>query len=190
MPKVLVPKAVHTIPRSAASEASSLSSSGVLSSAETVARTLMMDQPARMVGVGIIFNTDEMGALRVKGLAPGGPAASTGRIKPGDILVEIDGRDVYRHSVSKVQVRPASLLRSAFVRPASLLRSAFVRPASLLRSAVAFYSSHGYGMRYVPACTSMRIHASTCSCVRLDHVGHFRRRASALCSFVNSNISV
>ena len=65
-----------------------------------------------MVGVGIVFSTDAGGALRVKGLAPGGPASLTGLIMPGDCLVEIDGRDVYRQSVAKVQDEVVGVINS------------------------------------------------------------------------------
>lgn len=67
---------------------------------------------SRMVGVGIIFSTDEMGGLKVKGLAPGGPAVSTRMIISGDTLVEIDGRNVFRQSVAEVQDQVVGLINS------------------------------------------------------------------------------
>mmetsp|Transcript_603 Transcript_603/g.1569 ORF Transcript_603/g.1569 Transcript_603/m.1569 type:complete len:504 (+) Transcript_603:2-1513(+) len=57
----------------------------------------------KQVGVGIVFFTDDVGGLRVKKLAPGGPAEEAGGIYPGDVLFEVDGIDVYKLAISEVQ---------------------------------------------------------------------------------------
>ena len=118
-PKVLVPKAIKTMP--ARPPVLGLSgfespSSNAMPSSHVMPPPLAMPSPtlssARMVGVGIIFSTDERGGLKVKGLAPGGPAASTRMIFTGDTLVEIDGRNVYRQSVVDVQDQVVGLINS------------------------------------------------------------------------------
>jgi hypothetical protein len=118
-PKVLVPKAIMTMP--ARPPVPGLSgfespSSHATPPSHVMPPPLAMPSPtlssARMVGVGIIFSTDERGGLKVKGLAPGGPAASTRMIFTGDTLVEIDGRNVYRQSVADVQDQVVGLINS------------------------------------------------------------------------------
>jgi hypothetical protein len=54
------------------------------------------------VGVGIVFQPDNTGALHVKSLAVGGPAEQSALVHIGDILHEIDGHQVYRKPASQL----------------------------------------------------------------------------------------
>ncbi len=58
------------------------------------------DRPQRVTGrLGLRFDAEayaETGALKVAELIPGGPAASARSVKPGDVLVAIDGKKIAR----------------------------------------------------------------------------------------------
>lgn len=49
------------------------------------------------VGVGITFDQDPNGYLRVASLADGGPAERCGMIEVGDLVVQVDAQNVYVH---------------------------------------------------------------------------------------------
>mmetsp|Transcript_6565 Transcript_6565/g.20684 ORF Transcript_6565/g.20684 Transcript_6565/m.20684 type:complete len:121 (-) Transcript_6565:54-416(-) len=53
-------------------------------------------------GVGITFVEDENGALFVKSFVEGGSAAECGQIERGDVLVEVDGLNVYCHPPQRI----------------------------------------------------------------------------------------
>ena len=67
------------------------------------------------VGVGIQFEADENGYLRVASLADGGPAERCGMIEIGDLLVQIDAQNIYVHD------NPRMLLNSLIVGRAGSL---------------------------------------------------------------------
>ena len=46
-------------------------------------------------GIGVTFSVDVGGRYFVRALAPGGPAARSGGVQPGDILEAVDGRAVH-----------------------------------------------------------------------------------------------
>mmetsp|Transcript_4679 Transcript_4679/g.17030 ORF Transcript_4679/g.17030 Transcript_4679/m.17030 type:complete len:82 (-) Transcript_4679:162-407(-) len=46
---------------------------------------------SRICGVGINFRADKTGALYVSSLVENGPADKTGKVRPGDVLYEVDG---------------------------------------------------------------------------------------------------
>jgi hypothetical protein len=100
MPRVLVPKVIHANPVNVQQMRSNRPDSVVRSDSSMASSR---DTPEKVVGVGIVFNVDEKGGLRVKYLLPGGPAALSQEIMVGDVLCEIDGLDVYRKSVDEIQ---------------------------------------------------------------------------------------
>jgi len=100
VPRVLVPKVIHANPVNVQQMKSNRPDSAVRSDSSLSPNR---DTHGKMVGVGIVFNVDEMGALRVKNLIQGGPAAMSNEIMPGDVLCQIDGLDVYRKSVDEIQ---------------------------------------------------------------------------------------
>lgn len=50
-------------------------------------------------GCGIIFMMDPRGAMIVDALVPFGPASRSGLLKRGDVLIDVDGVNVYRKPV-------------------------------------------------------------------------------------------
>lgn len=103
MPRVLVPKVIHANPVNVHQMRSNRSDS-VMQSDSSLSPTANRDAPTEnLVGVGVVFNVDEWGGLRVKQLIPGGPAAVSQEVMLGDVLYEIDGLDVYRKSVDEIQ---------------------------------------------------------------------------------------
>lgn len=100
VPRVLVPKVIHANPVNVQHMRSNRSDS-VMRSDSSLSNC--RDTPEKLVGVGIVFNVDEWGGLRVKHAIAGGPAASSNEITLGDVLCEIDGLDVYRKSVDEIQ---------------------------------------------------------------------------------------
>jgi hypothetical protein len=108
MPRVLVPKVIHTNPvnmhQIKASRAESTSREQTFDNANRDSTfSANIETSEKLVGVGIVFNVDGVGALRVKHLIPGGPAAMSSEIVLGDVLCEIDSIDVYRKSVEQIQ---------------------------------------------------------------------------------------
>ena len=117
MPRVLVPKVIHANPVNVQQLRSnrpdsvnrdfrtdSVSHDAALDSLNRESSFgPHRDEPEKLVGVGIVFNVDEWGGLRVKQLISGGPAAMSMEIVLGDVLCEIDGSDVYRKSVDEIQ---------------------------------------------------------------------------------------
>jgi hypothetical protein len=67
------------------------------------------DEAAReeeLCGIGLLLEHDaETGEVRVKGLAPGGPAARDGRLAEGDALVSVDGAGIEALSFAEVSRR-------------------------------------------------------------------------------------
>jgi hypothetical protein len=67
------------------------------------------DEAAReeeLCGIGLMLEHDaETGEVRVKGLAPGGPAARDGRLVEGDALVSVDGAGIEALSFAEVSRR-------------------------------------------------------------------------------------
>jgi hypothetical protein len=61
--------------------------------------------PSETGGLGIVFTTHSSGEIRVKKCVPGGPADVSQAIKPGDVLVKIDGVNVVGVSLKDVQPR-------------------------------------------------------------------------------------
>jgi hypothetical protein len=59
-------------------------------------------QMGKPVGVGIVFQPENTGALHVKSLAVGGPAEQSNLVHIGDILHEIDGHQVFRKPASQL----------------------------------------------------------------------------------------
>ncbi|EKX37797.1 hypothetical protein GUITHDRAFT_144763 [Guillardia theta CCMP2712] len=57
---------------------------------------------SRICGVGINFRADKTGALYVSSLVENGPADKTGKVRPGDVLYEVDGTVVYRSGLSQI----------------------------------------------------------------------------------------
>jgi len=53
-------------------------------------------------GVGITFEEQDDRTLTVAALLPGSPAAMSGQVRLGDVLCEIDGRNVYRASLNTI----------------------------------------------------------------------------------------
>ena len=53
-------------------------------------------------GVGITFEEQDDKTLKVAALLPGSPAALSGEVRVGDVLCEIDGRNVYRASLGVI----------------------------------------------------------------------------------------
>jgi len=53
-------------------------------------------------GTGIVFSRDARGVMIVDGVLPGSPAAQSGQLHKGDILVEVNGEDVFRKPVQLV----------------------------------------------------------------------------------------
>ena len=100
VPRVLVPKVIHANPVSAQRLPSNRSDGVLRNDANLSSNT---ENPEKLVGVGIVFNVDEHGGLRVKHLIPGGPAAMSQEVVLGDVLCEIDGLNVYRKSVDEIQ---------------------------------------------------------------------------------------
>lgn len=100
VPRVLVPKVIHANPVNVQQMKPNRPDSVVRSDSSLSPNR---DVHEKVVGVGIVFNVDEMGGLRVKNLIPGGPAAMSNDIMPGDVLCQIDGVDVYRKSVDEIQ---------------------------------------------------------------------------------------
>ena len=100
VPRVLVPKVIHANPVNVQQTKPNRPDSAVRSDSSLSPNR---DLQEKMVGVGIVFNVDEMGGLRVKNLIPGGPAAMSNDIMLGDVLCQIDGVDVYRKSVDEIQ---------------------------------------------------------------------------------------
>eukprot|EP00960_Hanusia_phi_P076161 768523-Hanusia_phi.AAC.9 len=62
----------------------------------------VMSNKRSKCGCGIIFAADTRGALVVDGLVPGGSAEASGLLRRGDVLVEVDGMDVYCKPVGQV----------------------------------------------------------------------------------------
>eukprot|EP00960_Hanusia_phi_P076841 768620-Hanusia_phi.AAC.3 len=56
-------------------------------------------------GVGLQFESDEQGYFIVSELSSGGPAQRCGMIEVGDILVDVDGQNVYLHKSPMVLLR-------------------------------------------------------------------------------------
>jgi len=52
-----------------------------------------------------VFTTSSGGEIRVKKCVPGGPADVSQCIKPGDVLVKIDGTSVLGQALKDVQPR-------------------------------------------------------------------------------------
>ncbi len=54
-------------------------------------------------GVGLVLVPDRVGALVVSSVTEGGPAARTNLVRRGDVLKQIDGRDVYTWPMARVR---------------------------------------------------------------------------------------
>ncbi len=54
-------------------------------------------------GVGLVLVPDRVGALVVSSVTDGGPAAKTNLVRRGDVLKQIDGRDVYMWPMARVR---------------------------------------------------------------------------------------
>eukprot|EP00802_Teleaulax_amphioxeia_P019476 Tamp_19711.p2 GENE.Tamp_19711~~Tamp_19711.p2 ORF type:complete len:142 (+),score=19.03 Tamp_19711:162-587(+) len=59
---------------------------------------------AEKVGIGAYFQRSaaDNGGLSVKSLLPGSPAAKCGKIKVGDIILKVDGDDVYGKKLAEL----------------------------------------------------------------------------------------
>ena len=49
------------------------------------------------IGVGLHFEHDRQGQLRVKNIVAGGPAERCGMIEVGDVVVDVSGQNIYVH---------------------------------------------------------------------------------------------
>jgi hypothetical protein len=54
-------------------------------------------------GVGLVLVPDRVGALVVSSVTDGGPAARTNLVRRGDVLKQIDGKDVYMWPMARVR---------------------------------------------------------------------------------------
>ena len=56
----------------------------------------------QVCGVGILFTQDAKGENKITKVVPGSPAAASGRVRVGDILVKVNGYSVVGKSVSDI----------------------------------------------------------------------------------------
>mmetsp|Transcript_46717 Transcript_46717/g.95542 ORF Transcript_46717/g.95542 Transcript_46717/m.95542 type:complete len:422 (+) Transcript_46717:63-1328(+) len=79
----------------------------------------------QLVGVGIIFRSDASGALYVRQMQDGGPAAESGQVRVGDCIVEVDAVDVFRKPIATftnlMLGPPGTIVTLGFKRPTSAM---------------------------------------------------------------------
>lgn len=104
--------------------------------------------PQPTCGVGITFKLRKDGLYHVKALAEGGPAAMSGNINIGDIVVSVDGVSIQGHTHQEL----AALVLGVDATPVDLvtlyrLPDGTMRPSSvrLYRAAIAATTSSGAG---------------------------------------------
>jgi C-terminal processing protease CtpA/Prc len=104
--------------------------------------------PQPTCGVGITFKLRKDGLYHVKALAEGGPAAMSGYINIGDIVVSVDGVSIQGHTHQEL----AALVLGVDATPVDLvtlyrLPDGTMRPSSvrLYRAAIAATTSSGAG---------------------------------------------
>ncbi len=69
---------------------------------ESEASTLKTQLEQEFQGIGIIFKQNPSGAIIVKDLSEGGPAATSNLVKLNDILVEINGKKIGKDSLKTI----------------------------------------------------------------------------------------
>jgi hypothetical protein len=85
-------------------------------SSMSVSNPGMMSAPSsERIGVGIVFLNNERGALQVQRLEEGGPAHASCAVYRGDVLVEVNGRDVRGRSAADIQQEIAGPWNSTVV---------------------------------------------------------------------------
>jgi len=104
------------------------------SSKPTTPRSPLLQPTGMRVGIGAYFQkcSFDKQALEIRAMLPGGPMEHCGVIQVGDVLLEIDGEDMYGKGMSKVVPlllgEERSKVRISFAKPSDFKRQA---PASL-----------------------------------------------------------